>query len=96
MQTGAVIARLLLSLLTRRTAAVAKRASCALAGWAAGAEYAAAAQLVEVRKTDAGQLVEEVGLGGMDAVGDLRSRTEGAACGHAVIVRLGGAAAVAP
>lgn len=57
-----------------------------------GGENSARPQLVEVGQPESGQSVEEVGLGGADAV--LRARAEGAAVCHAIIVRSAPPAAV--
>lgn len=62
-------------------------------GCTAAGEHATAAELVEVGEADARELVEEVGLGGTDAVSDLWPGAEGAAFGHAVIVRRGNTSA---
>lgn len=64
-------------------AAGAEGAAAARGGRALGAEHTAVAQLVEVGEADAGQRVEEVGLGGTDVGGILRPGAEGAAYGHA-------------
>lgn len=52
-----------------------------------GAEHSTGPQLVKVGETDSGECVEEVGLGGADAVRVLGASTKGAASCHTIIVR---------
>lgn len=51
-----------------------------------GAEHSTGPQLVKVGETDSGECVEEIGLGGADAVRVLGARAKGAAGCHTIIV----------